>query len=134
MGINDMKNETGKVGAFWVFPGPCVQGEACCLSVSERVGGYCNGLQGHDALWSAVARPAGFLGRGYGTVPRGRVLYRQSESCFVVFAAPEIVRDGVARDAVEVFYGFSEKSHRLLWKTDPHYITQPDIFDEFDNV
>lgn len=131
MSIDETKNKTGKVGAFWVFPGSRVQGEACSLSTSERVGGYCNGLQGHDALWPGVVKPVDFLGRGYGTVPRGRVLYRESESCFVVFAAPEIVRDRVAREAVEEFYSLSAKEQRLLWQTDPHYITQPDLIDLF---
>jgi len=121
------------VGAFWVLPGPCVIGEACSLSEAERVGDSYDGPSGHESLWHKLAKPASFLARGYSTVPRGRVLYRSNESRFVVFAAPEIVGDLAAREAVEAYYGLLGGEHRWVWKTDPHYTTEPDLVDEADD-
>jgi hypothetical protein len=120
------------VGAFWVLPGPRVIGETVGLSHAERVGESYNGPSGHEPLWPTLPKPASFLGCGYSTVPRGRVLYRGDESRFVIFAAPEIVRDVAARKAVEAFYGLSGSEHR--WETDFHYTTEPDLIDESDNV
>ena len=122
------------VGAFWVLPGPRVIGETVGLSHAERVDESYNGPSGHEPLWPTLAKPAAFLGRGYSTVPRGRVLYRGDESQFVIFAALEIVRDVAARKAVEAFYGLSGSAHRWLWESDPHYTTEPDLIDESDDV
>jgi len=125
-----MREATGMVGAFWVLPGPRVIGETCTLSEAERVGDSYNGPTGHESLWASLPKPASFLGRGYSTVPRGRVLYRGDESRFLVFAAAEIVRDSTAREAVEAFYGIMGTECKLHWETDPHYVTQADLIDE----
>lgn len=129
-----MMKVKGKVGAFWVLPGSRVIGEACPLSEADCIGNSYGGPSGHNSLWHKLPKPALFWGHGYSTVPRGRVLYRSNESCFVVFAAPEIVADLAARQAVEAFYDLLECKHRLLWETDPHYTTEPDIVDEADDT
>ena len=128
-----MTNTEGMVGAFWVLPGPRVIGETCSLSEADHVGDSYNGPSGHESLWRKLAKPASFLGRSYSTVPRGRVLYRSNESRFVIFAAPEIVSDLPAREAVEAFYGLLASEHRWLCGTDPHYTTEPDLVDEADD-
>ena len=128
-----MTKTIGMVGAFWVLPGPRVIGETCSLSEADRIGESYNGPSGHESLWPSLAKPVPFTGLGYSTVPRGRVLYRADESRFVVFAAPEVVRDLATREAVEAFYNLSASEHRLLWETDPHYITEPDLVDETDD-
>lgn len=122
-------NKNGKVGAFWVLPGLRVVGEACALDRAEHLGGWLNGPQGHDALWPAVA-PLALRSQFYGSVPRGRVVYRSADNLFVLYAAPEIVWDSHARSVVEVFFGLDEDGSRKQWQTDPHYVTQRDLVDE----
>jgi len=107
-----MAGPAGMVGAFWVLPGRHIIGETCSLSQADRVGDNYNGRAGHESLWSSLAKPASLFGRGYSTVPRGRVLYRADESQFVVLAAPEIVSNPESRHAVEMFYGLSGAEYR----------------------
>jgi hypothetical protein len=120
----------GKVGAFWLLPGPRVIGETCRLTEAERVGDNYNGRIGHHWLWARLKKPISLMGHAYTTVPRGRVLYCMSERRFVIFAAPEIIHDAAARMAVERFYGLSCRENIVSWETDPHYMTQPDLIDE----
>ena len=128
-----MGEATGMVGAFWVLPGPHVIGEKSSLSEAVHVDSSYNGRSGHESLWTTVSKPVSFIGRGYSTVPRGRILYHADRTQFVAFAAPEIVCDPQARHAVEIFYNLLDAEHQLHWKTDPHYVTQPDIIDESDS-
>lgn len=121
----------GKVGAFWVLPELRVVGEACSLAQAEDIDGNFNGPMGHDALWPVVAPPEN-RSQFYGTVQRGRVVYRGRESLFVIFAAQEIIESQKAREVVEKFFGLHSDGFKKQWCLDPHYKTQPDLIDEDD--
>lgn len=123
-------DETGKVGAFWIIPGPRVIGEACDLALALETDGVLNGPLGHGTLWERLERPAAFIGRAYTTVPRGRVLFMSSPKRFVVYAAVEVLKNPEAREAVETFYGIGSSAWPVLWRRDSHYVTQPELFDE----
>ena len=128
-----MKETKAKVGAFWLLPGPRVIGEACCLAEAERTGDSYNGPTGHHWLWPKLIKPISLLDRAYTTVPRGRVLYKTREQRFYIYAAPEISKDKKARHAVEEFYGLLSADTPVSWKSDPHYVTQPDLLLEEDD-
>ena len=89
-----------------------------------------NGPLGHSAFWERLERPAAFIGRGYSAVPRGRVLFMASQELFVVYAAGEVLKSQEARQAVETFYGIDSGSWPISWRRDPHYVTQPELFDD----
>lgn len=125
-----MIEKTGRVGAFWVVPGPRVIGEAIKLDAAIEVNEVRDGALGHDELWENIEKPADLIDRTYTSIPRGRVIFLSSKNWFVVYAANEIARSENARRAVESFYDI-ESSHCVVqWRFDSHYLTQPELFDE----
>ena len=124
---------TGKVGAFWLLSDYSVIGEACLLHEAEQDEKFYNGLAAHNDLWPRLMKPVSLLGQTYTTVPRGRVIYNKFSACFVIFAAPEILADQQAKDAIEDFYQLGKEGDCIVWRDDPHYETQPDLIDELDD-
>ena len=125
-----MLEKTGRVGAFWVIPGPRVIGEALDLNAATEVNETLDGVQGHNELWEHIERPVDLIDRTYTSIPRGRVIFITAKNCFVVYAAEEIVSSEGDRRAVESFYGIESNPSGVQWRLDSHYRTQSELLDQ----
>jgi hypothetical protein len=108
-----------QVGIYWVYQGR-VLAFSEPLSAVRAIDGVRDSDLGHDAIWSRVqaSRPE-LRSREYFDVPRGRVLYRESEARFDVFMPKRFWKDRRVTAAVRRAFGLKASEVRLC--ADEHY-------------
>ncbi|WP_297361469.1 hypothetical protein [Acidiferrobacter sp.] len=94
----------------------------------ERIAGLCDSPDTHADVWenSTAEVPAASRDQPYFVFPRGRVLYRQSDGRFIVYMDRALFARG-AKAAIRAFFALGDES--IVWRADPHYITDPDELD-----
>ena len=126
----------GKIGIFWVYQ-DTVLARPIALEDGDAFEGWIDSPEGHVHVWDEVNafsdRFPELAGRDYEEVPRGRVLYDQTEGVFVVY-----VYDGLlnpkSQAAIRKAFGLTKKNCRF--EMDDHYSmdagTISAMFDDFE--
>ena len=111
-----------KIGVFWFHKGDVMGREVDLADGEEGVPGLKDSPDNHTDLWdgSILRKHPELRGREYYEVPRGRVLWDSNQDRAIVYLDASLFKDDIKAKITQFF---NLKNEEVVWRTDPHYIT-----------
>jgi len=121
----------GEVGIFWFYRGS-IQPVSIPHTLGEAYGEFVNGHWDHVTYWPHVKRRLRvkhpeIMNYEYEQVPRGRVIYRESDGRFLIYGSRDFVTDEARKQ--QVLQAFRIPSEQAVFRADEHYGRVPGMSD-----
>lgn len=119
----------GRIGIFWFIDGE-VQGRARPVAQGEtHVAGIYDSPDTHAQFWEENLKGLDLAihREPYFAFPRGRVVYRVTDHCYVVHM-DRVLFTPLAKTAIAAFFTLAQS--KVLWRRDSHYTTDPGEVDQ----